>query len=170
MFGKEKPVTPAPGAAPSMASPVTSSIMPAPTSPAATKIETVLGPNCSFRGTIQSDGGIRIQGVFEGSVETAGNLIIDEGAKVIATIVAHNVQIGGAVKGDVSANRVEITKSGRVWGDLTVNSFLLDEGAFVRGQVNMHSSGEEPPLIEPPKKSGQILDVVGSNGREERRD
>jgi len=158
---KEKPATPVvPGAGPSL-----TSTAPAAAGPTATKIETVLGPNCNFRGTMQSDGGIRIQGVFEGSIETAGNLVIDEGAKVIATIVAHNVVVGGAVKGDISANRVEITKSGRVWGDLTVNSFLLDEGAFVRGQVNMHGTTEEPPLIEPPKKSGQIVDV-GTNGGE----
>ncbi len=160
---KDKTAAPAPAVVggPSLVSPVA----PTPQSPTATKIETVLGPNCSFRGTIQSDGGIRVQGVFEGSIETAGNLVIDEGSKVIATIVAHNVVVGGAVKGDISANRVEITKSGRVWGDLTVNSFLLDEGAFVRGQVNMHGNAEEPPLIEPPKKVGQIVDV-GTNGGE----
>jgi cytoskeletal protein CcmA (bactofilin family) len=161
MFGKEKPVTPAPSVAPTMTTSTTTA------SAAAAKIETVIGPNASFRGTMQSDGGVRIQGVFEGTIETTGNLVVDEGAKVIANITAHNVAISGAVKGDVSANRVEITKTGRVWGDLTVNSFLLDEGAFVRGQVNMHGGGEEPPLIEPPKKSGQIVDVVGSssNGR-----
>lgn len=118
--------------------------------PVGSKIETVIGPNCNVQGTIQSDGGIRIDGIFQGNIDTAGNLIIGESAKVIAEISAHNVSISGAVKGNVSGNRVEILETGRVWGDLTVNSLLLNEGAYLRGQTMMHAD-IEPPMIEPPK-------------------
>ncbi len=113
-------------------------------------IETVIGPNCFVQGTIQSDGGVRIDGVFQGDVETAGNLIIGESAKVVAEISANNVSIAGAVKGNITGNRVEILETGRVWGDLKVNSLLLNEGAYLRGQTMMHAD-IEPPLIEPPK-------------------
>jgi cytoskeletal protein CcmA (bactofilin family) len=115
-------------------------------------IETVIGPNCNINGRIQSDGGIRIDGVFQGAVETTSNLIIGESAKVVADITANNVSISGAVKGDISANKVEILETGRVWGDLLVNSLLLNEGAYLRGQTMMHGD-IEPPLIEPPKES-----------------
>jgi cytoskeletal protein CcmA (bactofilin family) len=119
-------------------------------SPAGSKIETVIGPNCYMQGTIQSDGGIRIDGVFQGELETTGNLIIGESAKVVAEIEAHNVSVAGAVKGNISGNKVEILETGRVWGDLTVNSLLLNEGAYLRGQTMMHAD-IEPPMIEPPK-------------------
>ena len=102
--------------------------------PVSSKIETTIGPNCNIQGTIQSDSGIRIDGIFQGDIDTAGNLIIGESAKVIAEISAHNVSISGAVKGNVSGNRVEILETGRVWGDLTVNSLLLNEGAYLRGR------------------------------------
>jgi cytoskeletal protein CcmA (bactofilin family) len=118
--------------------------------PVGSKIETVIGPNCNVQGTIQSDSGIRIDGIFQGDIDTAGNLIIGESAKVIAEISAQNVSISGAVKGNVSGNRVEILETGRVWGDLTVNSLLLNEGAYLRGQTMMHAD-IEPPMIEPPK-------------------
>jgi len=125
----------------------------------------VIGPNCYIKGTIQSDGGIRIDGIFEGTINTAGNLIIGESAKVIANITAHNVSISGAVKGDISGNRVEILETGRVWGDLTVNSLLLNEGAYLRGQTTMHAD-IEPPMIEPPRTpspetpaAGEIVDL-----------
>ena len=121
-----------------------------PTASAGRQIETVIGPNCYFQGTIQSDGGVRIDGVFQGDVETTGNLIIGESAKVVAEIHANNVSVAGAVKGNISANRVEILETGRVWGDLKVNSLLLNEGAYLRGQTMMHAD-IEPPLIEPPK-------------------
>ncbi len=145
MFGKEK--TKAPAAAP------------------ISKIETIVGPNAYFRGDIQSDGGIRIDGVFEGTIDITGNLVIGEGAKVIADIKANNISISGAVKGNIASNRVEILETGRVWGDLTINSLLLNEGAYLRGQTTMHGD-IEPPMIEPPKPqpaaepaSATIVDV-----------
>jgi cytoskeletal protein CcmA (bactofilin family) len=114
------------------------------------KIETVIGPNAHFRGDIQSDGGVRIDGIFEGAIDITGNLVIGEGAKLIAEINANNISISGAIKGNISGNRVEILETGRVWGDLTINSLLLNEGAYLRGQTTMHGD-IEPPMIEPPK-------------------
>lgn len=118
--------------------------------PPVDKIETIIGPTARFRGSIQADGTIRIDGVFEGSIETAGNLIIGEQAKILADITAHNVSVAGAVKGDTSANRVEVLETGKIWGDLTVNSFTLDDGGFVSGKVNMHTD-MAPPMLEAPK-------------------
>jgi cytoskeletal protein CcmA (bactofilin family) len=59
--------------------------------PSEEETETVIGPTASFQGTIRSKGNIRIEGVFEGVIETTGNLIIGDQAKVLADIVAHNI-------------------------------------------------------------------------------
>lgn len=116
----------------------------------ATKIETVIGPTANFKGTVQSDGGLRIDGVFEGGIQITGNLIVGESGKVIAEVNAQNVQVAGALKGSVkAAGRLEILSSGRVWGDISVASFLIDEGGFFRGQSIM--PGEpDMPLLESP--------------------
>jgi cytoskeletal protein CcmA (bactofilin family) len=114
------------------------------------KIETIIGPNAHFQGDIQSDGGMRVDGIFEGNIDIAGNLVIGEAAKVIAEVSANNISISGAVKGNIAGNRVEILETGRVWGDLTINSLLLNEGAYLRGHTTMHSD-IEPPLIEASK-------------------
>jgi cytoskeletal protein CcmA (bactofilin family) len=117
---------------------------------AATKIETVIGPTANFKGTVQSDGGLRIDGVFEGSVQIAGNLIIGESGKVIAEVNAQNVSVAGALKGTVkAAGRLEILSSGRVWGDISVASFLIDEGGFFRGQSIMPGEPDMPMLEAP---------------------
>ncbi|MCP4536393.1 MAG: polymer-forming cytoskeletal protein [Chloroflexi bacterium] len=139
MFRREQPKTKAPTMAPASA------------------LETTVGPNTYFRGEIQSDGGVRIQGIFEGNVDITGNLIITEGAKVIAEVSANNISISGAVKGNINGNRVEILETGRVWGDLTINSLLLNEGAYLRGQTTMHGD-IEPPLIEAPRRSKQAAE------------
>jgi len=149
VFGKEK-----------VQSPTMSSAAPV------SKIETVLGPNARFTGEIQSDGGVRIEGIFEGTVDITGNLVVSESAKVLATIKANNVSVSGAVKGSIQANRVEILETGRIWGDLSVNSLLLNEGAYLRGQTVMHGDVEFP-MIEAPKSaspakpaSAEIVDVA----------
>ncbi len=136
-----------------------------PSSAPVSKIETIIGPNAYVRGEIQSDGGVRVDGILEGSIDITGNLVIGEGAKIIADIQANNISISGAIKGNISGNRVEILETGRVWGDLTINSLLLNEGAYLRGQTTMHGD-IEPPLIEPPRhrpaaepSSATIVDV-----------
>ena len=113
------------------------------------KIENVFGASTRFEGRVTSDGNIRVDGVFEGSIETAGNVIIGEQARVMADIVANGVQVWGAVKGQITAaGRLEILSSGRVWGDIKVAALLIDEGGILRGQCIMQ--GEEPLLIEGP--------------------
>jgi cytoskeletal protein CcmA (bactofilin family) len=112
------------------------------------KIEAVIGPAASFNGHLQCEGSVRIDGLCAGTIETAGNVIIGEGAKVVADVIAENVSVAGAVKGNITArDRLEILPTGRVWADITVTSFLLDEGAFFRGEIIM-SDEPEPSFIE----------------------
>ena len=118
------------------------------------KIEAVIGPAASFNGYLKCDGSVRIDGLCEGSIETAGNVIIGEGAKIVADITAENVSVSGAVKGSITARgRLEILSTGRVWADLAVTSFLIDEGGFFRGGITM--SGEPEPSFEAPQPTDE---------------
>lgn len=110
------------------------------------RIEAVIGPDASFNGHLKCDGSVRIDGFCEGIIETAGNVIIGEGAKVMADIIAENVSVSGAVKGSITTRgRLEILSTGRVWADLTVTAFLIDDGGFFRGRITM--SGEPEPFL-----------------------
>lgn len=131
---------------------------------AAAKIETVIGPTANFKGTVQSDGGLRIDGVFEGAIQIAGNLIVGDSGKVIADVNAQNVSVAGALKGTVkAAGRLEILSTGRVWGDISVASFLIDEGGFFRGQSIMPGEADMP-LLDAPAVPAQTEHVV-ENGQ-----
>jgi cytoskeletal protein CcmA (bactofilin family) len=125
-------------------------------------IETTIGPTANFIGDLRSDGGVRIQGMLEGLVETAGNLVVEEKAQIIADISAYNVSVAGVVRGDIVANRVEVLNTGKVWGDVSVNSLLLDEGGFIQGRVSMQ--GED---LEPPQPISQAV-KASSDGEESR--
>jgi cytoskeletal protein CcmA (bactofilin family) len=124
------------------------------------RIETVIGPAASFNGHLECGGSVRIDGLCEGSIETAGNVIIGEGAKVMADIIAENVSVSGAVKGSITARgRLEILPTGRVWADIAVTSFLIDEGGFFRGELVM--SGEPEPSFEAPEPAGETDQSAG---------
>lgn len=110
------------------------------------KIETVIGPNTSFRGRLVCDGSIRIDGVCEeGVIETLGNIVIGPQAKVAADLIAENVSVSGAVTGSIKASgRLEILSTGKVWGTVDVGSFLLDEEGYFRGNLAMKDEPEPP--------------------------
>ena len=116
------------------------------------KIENVFGPTASFQGQLKAQGNVRVDGYFDGSIETPGNVIIGEKAKVTADLTAGNVQVWGAVKGNITASgRLEILPSGRVWGDIRVSSLLIDEGGVFRGSSVLIGNEEEPFLLEEPQ-------------------
>ncbi len=101
------------------------------------KIESVLGPGINYQGTLTGTGGIRIEGTFDGTISIKGPLVVADGAKITADIQASAVTVGGSVKGNITAGKVEIQSTGRVWGDLITTAFATEEGAFLRGQVRM---------------------------------
>lgn len=121
-----------------------------------TAIESTIGPNTYIKGEVQGDGGLRIDGVIEGTIELTGNLVVTESAKIRAEVKASNISVAGAIQGNVTANRVEILDTGRVWGDLTVKSLLINEGAYFRGQTIMPQD-MQPPQLEAPKSKGKSL-------------
>lgn len=110
-------------------------------------IETVLGPGVHYKGTLNGAAGVRIEGSFDGSINIKGPVVITDGAKVTADIQASVVSVGGSVKGNITAGKVEILSTGRVWGDLTTSAFASEEGAFLRGSVKMEDEVLAPEPV-----------------------
>ena len=105
------------------------------------RITTVLGVGLIWQGSLSGSGGVRIEGNFEGQIALKGLLVIGETGKVTCDdLRAANVIIAGAVKGNISAQKVEIRSTGRVWGDIVTTAFATEEGAFLRGQIRMEDA------------------------------
>jgi cytoskeletal protein CcmA (bactofilin family) len=101
-------------------------------------VDSVLGAGLALQGTLNGSGGVRIEGSFDGNIELKGLVVVaDQGRVVCDQIRALGVIVSGSVRGNIEANRVEITSSGRVWGDVITTAFSTHEGAFLRGQIQM---------------------------------
>ncbi|MDP2922298.1 MAG: polymer-forming cytoskeletal protein [Candidatus Omnitrophota bacterium] len=114
-------------------------------------IETGIEGNVKFSGPIN----LRINGKFEGELETKGILIIGENADVKAKIVKGDaIIIAGKVKGDiVCSKRLELAASARVTGNVETPSLVVSEGAILKG--NCHMPLEEGKAESKEKKSRQ---------------
>jgi cytoskeletal protein CcmA (bactofilin family) len=105
------------------------------------RITSVLGAGIIWQGSIVGSGGVRVEGSFEGKIALKGLLVVGETGKVTCDDVrAVNVIVAGAVKGNITAHKVEIRASGRVWGDIITIAFATEEGAFLRGQIRMEDA------------------------------
>ena len=105
------------------------------------RITSVLGAGIIWQGSINGSGGVRVEGTFEGQIAVKGLLVVGETGKVTCDNVrAANVIVAGAVKGNITAQKVEIRSTGRVWGDIVTTAFATEEGAFLRGQIRMEDA------------------------------
>lgn len=112
--------------------------------------ETVIGANCTFEGTLSSTGNVRIDGTFSGTLNITGNVLVGETARINAHIDAKNISIAGAVRGNVAGNRVQLLRTGRIWGDISANALTTEEGAFIDGKITMKGhQANNPQPVEP---------------------
>lgn len=134
----EQPTRPTPAPAPERM-PQPQSPQPVPIPPQPIGFETVLGANSTLEGSFTSSSNVRIDGTFTGKLEINGNVLIGETAKISADVQAKNISIAGAVRGNVTGKKVQLLRTGRVWGDITATALTTEEGAFIDGKISMLS-------------------------------
>jgi cytoskeletal protein CcmA (bactofilin family) len=107
------------------------------------RITSVLGPGVIWHGSVNGSGGVRIEGAFEGEIALRGMLVVGETGRVTCQNVrANTVIVAGAVRGNITTQKLEIRATGRVWGDVVTTAFVTEEGAFLRGQIRMEETVE----------------------------
>jgi cytoskeletal protein CcmA (bactofilin family) len=145
----EAPATtpPTPAAEIPPAPPANSASLTPPTQPAAPAV----APPPTARGISRISSGIRINGEISGNDDLyidgqaegqfhfpQSKVIVGPNGKVQANIEAREIVIEGTVKGDLKASAgVQLGGSSRVQGSLTTPRISIDDGARLRGKVEM---------------------------------
>lgn len=89
-----------------------------------------------------------INGQFEGTLDTKGNLSIGQKAQVKATIQGEAVTIGGSVTGNVTATtRLELLSSARVTGKVSSPRVIMQDGAVLQGTLEMIGARSASPWM-----------------------
>jgi cytoskeletal protein CcmA (bactofilin family) len=130
------------------------------------RITSVLGSGVIWHGSINGSGGVRIEGAFEGEIALRGMLVVGETGRVTCQNVRANaVIVAGAVRGNITTQKLEIRSSGRVWGDVVTTAFVTEEGAFLRGQIRMEETVEldlEPAPETTPSEAAQAEAIAST--------
>ena len=101
-------------------------------------IKAYLGVDALFKGTLSFEGTVRIDGKFEGHVNTNDTLIIGETGDVSADIEAGTVICKGKMKGTIVASKkIEMHPSSKIIGNVQTPALNIELGAVLDGNCEM---------------------------------
>ncbi len=103
----------------------------------------ILDVDASMQGTIafRDPVNLRINGNFEGKLDTRGSLSIGENATVHADITGDRIIIAGEINGNINASEsVSLVAPAQIQGDITTPVLSISEGAVINGSITMNSS------------------------------
>ncbi len=99
---------------------------------------TIIGSTIVIDGEITGNEALIIQGTVKGRIALKESLYVDESGVVEADIETENVEISGAVTGNITATeRVELKANCRMVGDIRSPRILIADGAAFKGHIDM---------------------------------
>ncbi|MEE8185430.1 MAG: polymer-forming cytoskeletal protein [Thermodesulfobacteriota bacterium] len=98
-----------------------------------------IGKDLSITGKMRFDGLVRIDGKFNGDIDSSsGTLIIGDEAVVDANIKVDTTLITGEVKGEIEAtSKIELRKPCKLYGNIKTPNLIIGEGVIFEGNCEM---------------------------------
>ena len=97
-----------------------------------------LDRGATFKGEMEFEDTMRIDGKFNGRISSKNELIVGESAHIEGDIHVGRVAISGTVVGKIVASqRVEIHRNGKVYSDIDTPALVIEEGAIFQGNCVM---------------------------------
>lgn len=104
-----------------------------------TQISTIIGMSAVCNGDFASEGSVRIDGTVNGNVTVADTVIVGAAGCIHGDINAKMAVVGGEVYGNLNVpEKIELTSTARVIGDLTTSGLVIDEKAVFQGRCDMN--------------------------------
>jgi len=128
----------------------------------------ILGKTTSFTGVLKFETTLRIQGNFKGTIDAAGDLIVDKEAVVEADhITVGSLTIFGSISGTVNAlNKVDMMAGAKVHGDVSAAKLRIADGVIFEGKCKMTNIDRERDIEIFHRPTEEIkADLQRSNAR-----
>jgi len=124
---------------------------------------TLFGKGTHFKGVVNCDGAIRIDGKIEGEVHTTGSLIVGEQGMIKGIISAGTVTISGKINGTVkAAQKIQLLVPGVLIGDIQAPAISIEDGAHFHGMSNM---GAQKWVEDPASPNTYTQELPAYRGR-----
>jgi cytoskeletal protein CcmA (bactofilin family) len=101
-----------------------------------------IGKSVVIKGELSGSEDLYLDGQVEGSIALKGNsLTVGPNGQVKGSVEGKGVVVQGKLEGNIQASdRVELRKSAVVNGDISAQRISIEEGAFLKGKVEIHRS------------------------------
>lgn len=97
-------------------------------------INSIVGEGTRFRGELDLNGLLRIDGDYSGTIRTPGKVLVGKNGRAECTIKAETVVVGGVVKGNIfSTEKVIVLSTGMILGNITSPRLIVEEGVVLNG-------------------------------------
>jgi len=98
-----------------------------------------IGKSVVIKGELSGSEDLYVDGNVDGKIELRNHsLTVGPNGNVKANVSAKSVVIQGKLDGSVNASeRVELRKSAVVTGDVTTQRIAIEEGAFLKGKIDI---------------------------------
>jgi cytoskeletal protein CcmA (bactofilin family) len=102
-----------------------------------------IGKSVMIKGELSGSEDLYLDGQVEGSILLKGNnLTVGPNGQVKASVDAKGVIVQGKLDGNLRASdRVELRKSAVVNGDIATQRIAIEEGAYLKGKVDVNKDG-----------------------------
>ncbi|MEW5740989.1 MAG: polymer-forming cytoskeletal protein [Myxococcota bacterium] len=111
---------------------------------------TIIGPSILISGKLSGDEDLTVRGRVEGELSLTRTLIVEPSGIVKANVAVKNAIVSGVVVGNITATEsVELTKEGRMVGDIRSPRVIIVDGASFRGRVDMGNAEPRPASERP---------------------
>jgi cytoskeletal protein CcmA (bactofilin family) len=170
MFNKsDKQMPPTTTREPMMSTPAPAP-SPRPTEPVEQKLNSIMGRGSSMSGNVKAEGSIRIDGQFEGTLESGDTLVVGKEGTVHGDVVVKRAVIGGRFEGNIHASvKVELHGGCEMFGEVVTPSLIIEEGVVFEGNCKMGSKSKAGETRSagsnvPPRPSPQTQHSQSSSG------
>src|SRR6202021_1397368 len=101
-----------------------------------------IGKSVVVKGELSGSEDLYVDGQVEGSIALKGNsLTVGPNGQGKASVDAKGVVVQGKLDGNIQASdRVDLRKSAIVTGDISAQRISIEEGAYLKGKVEIHRS------------------------------
>lgn len=126
------------------------------------KVGTLIGKGAVFDGNLSAPETVRIDGTVNGNCTCKELLIVGVEGKINGDITSQNVMISGKVEGDIEAHgKLELLSTGKVVGNISARSLVIDEDASFDGRCTMTANNSETNTAD--AKLGKDKGAVSNN-------
>ena len=122
-------------------------------------LDGLLANGTQVTGTLRFEKAVKIDGQFEGKVESRGKLILGATAKVDAELEVGELEVEGTLRGEVkAAQRILIRSGGLVEANIVTAKLAIESGAIFRGHCEMPEQKQLPGSAPSEKPKGPATD------------